>query len=598
MSVLCRGIDTLLQQCYATNRADTANYIKMHLDDKHTVHGTCRRALAHEASKASKAEAGASSKVRRLTRSMTGSFSFDVMCFLCGEAVAGCKDIRKVLSGDEFDNRIRNVIRERGNDEWAVEVQGRLDTIADLFSADAVYHLNCHARFKKKLPHTPLKVKLGRPQKKDAMCAFERLCDKLESECENEMYTLHQLHDMMSADDIDDVYSREYLKELLQNKYGNHIYFASRPGRDDVVGFSNFCDLVLHNKFFSDKNEGDGSEAERLVQKAAALIMAEIREFEYNREFYPTADDINGDGLKFLPPLLILLLKRLIRSPLKQAAIGQCIVHAARPQGSLMPLLFGVGVDSDQCDQQLHMKLARLGFSLSVDEIRRYKYSVLNTDQETGHNISEVVPVMHFVADNVDHNITTLDGLGTFHGMGIISATVLPPGGFGNMKRLVKRLKQPLRASEATHNKSVPILTCTNISDRQGVKDVKLKAMRSLQQPITIPAITNLNNLWHAAGIISQSNHPRPNWSGYMQSVCQGEHTGVSAVEMLSIIDLNPSDEDCILSTLVYVINQAKSFRIPTPNITFDQPLYIKAVDISMQANLDIVIRLGMVMRP
>jgi hypothetical protein len=137
---------------------------------------------------------------------------------------------------------------------------------------------------------------------------------------------------------------------------------------------------------------------------------------------------------------------------MKQAAIGQCIVHAARPQGSLMPLLFGVGVDSDQCDQQLQMKLAQLGFSLSVDEIRRYKYSVLNTDQETGHNISKVVPVMHFVADNVDHNITTLDGLGTFHGMGIISATVLPPGGFGNMKRLVKRLKQPLRASEATHN--------------------------------------------------------------------------------------------------------------------------------------------------
>ena len=38
-----------------------------------------------------------------------------------------------------------------------------------------------------------------------------------------------------------------------------------------------------HNQFFSDKNQGDGTEAERLVQKYEhALIMAEIQEFEYS----------------------------------------------------------------------------------------------------------------------------------------------------------------------------------------------------------------------------------------------------------------------------------------------------------------------------
>ena len=58
------------------------------------------------------------------------------------------------------------------------------------------------------------------------MCAFERLCDKLSSECENEMYALHQLHDMMCADmdDNSDVYGREYRKGLLHNRYGTHIY--------------------------------------------------------------------------------------------------------------------------------------------------------------------------------------------------------------------------------------------------------------------------------------------------------------------------------------------------------------------------------------
>ena len=33
--------------------------------------------------------------------------------------------------------------------------------------------------------------------------------------------------------------------------------------------------------------------------------------------------------------------------------------------------------------------------------------------------------LMQFVADNVDHNTDTLDGKGTFHGMGIIACSIL-----------------------------------------------------------------------------------------------------------------------------------------------------------------------------
>ena len=114
------------------------------------------------------------------------------------------------------------------------------------------------------------------------------------------------------------------------------------------------------------------------MQKAAGLIMAEIREMESIRDVYPTADDINDDGMKFVPHLLALFLKHLIRSPLKQAGLGQGLVQACRPHGSLTPLLFGIGVDADQCGvQQLQTKLFRLGFSLSTDEIRRYKHSIM-----------------------------------------------------------------------------------------------------------------------------------------------------------------------------------------------------------------------------
>ena len=75
-----------------------------------------------------RAEAGASSKVRRLSRSMTGGLSFNVMCFIGREAVTGSKDMRKVVLGEGFDQKMKDLIRERGFDDWAVTVQGRLAT--------------------------------------------------------------------------------------------------------------------------------------------------------------------------------------------------------------------------------------------------------------------------------------------------------------------------------------------------------------------------------------------------------------------------------------------------------------------------------------
>ena len=55
-------------------------------------------------------------------------------------------------------------------------------------------------------------------------------------------------------------------------------------------------------------------------------------------------------------------------------------------------------------------------------QVRRYKQSILVSDQ------SIRVPEINFAewsADNVDHNIATLTGHGTFHGMEIIE-TVTP----------------------------------------------------------------------------------------------------------------------------------------------------------------------------
>jgi len=119
---------------------------------------------------------------------------------------------------------------------------------------------------------------------------------------------------------------------------------------------------------------------------------------------------IVADGLHFLPPLLCLFLEQLVKTGLKHAAIGQTMVQAARPRGSIMPLQLAVELDRLGNSQLLEM-LSTLGFCVSYDEVVRYKQSVLQfvpgyVELQTSDNR----PFMQYVADNVDHNVRTLDG--------------------------------------------------------------------------------------------------------------------------------------------------------------------------------------------
>ena len=85
----------------------------------------------------------------------------------------------------------------------------------------------------------------------------------------------------------------------------------------------------------------------------------------------------------------------------------------------------------------------------------------------------------------------------------------------------------------------------------------------------------------------------QPQWSGFMQRHVTGDHPGKSSFSFLPIINLNLSDESCIFSTLLFVQHQARQLNIPTPCVTFDQPLYIKAFEIVDAKDMKIVLKLG-----
>ena len=59
------------------------------------------------------------------------------------------------------------------------------------------------------------------------------------------------------------------------------------------------------------------------------------------------------------------------------------------------------------------------------NEVKKYQQSVLEAtcpDSVIGPTFQSCMT--QWVADNMDHNVRTLDGCGSFHGMGTISASV------------------------------------------------------------------------------------------------------------------------------------------------------------------------------
>jgi hypothetical protein len=93
--------------------------------------------------------------------------------------------------------------------------------------------------------------------------------------------------------------------------------------------------------------------------------------------------------------------------------------------------------------------------------------------------------------------------------------------------------------------------------------------------------------------VLQRGTQPRPSWSGFMQDVSSGKHSLPADVRMLPIIDMNPGDKSCILSTLLFICSQAKLLDVPSPCVTFDQPLWIKAVEVVTAEHLNVVCRLG-----
>ena len=471
---------------------------------------------------------------------------------------------------------------ESRTDEWSKEVYGRLSTCNDLVAEEAVYHISCMNKFRLYTQH---QNKRGRPTDLSMVENFRKICCWLEDDADCDLHTLNEIHQkMLEMSDDTPCYSNKSLKRKLEEHYGEHIFFAQRPGLPNLVCFKNMAWFILNDfKRKEDQSPND------VIAAAAKIIKSDIRELSCDKSKYPEIDKMHDIDYakRWVPESLLLFLRHLIFSELKQVSIGQCISQCSRPRSMIAPIPFGIGVDIDKsfATKWLVDHLSKFGLCISSDEVKLFKQSASqHKESQPEENLTQFT---QWVADNIDHNICTLTGKGTFHGMGMIS---ISPH-FTKSIKAIKRLKH----KEFSGFTDVVDILPFQGSSHNGLATINLKPILNLASEVFESLEMNLDLLWQCSWFFSNKESPRPNWSGFMQHSTTSNQASFSkaTIKFLPILDMNPSDETCIYSTLKFIASQAKYLCVPTPCVTFDQPLWLKAMGIIKDQKLDIVCRLG-----
>ena len=505
---------------------------------------------------------------KKLTRSSLDTFIWKEHCLFCGSQCRedpkhpGRRPVFRVTLL-HYKETILDMCESRQDDSWAEEVKRRVINCVDLVQEEAQYHDDCRVRFTvgtKSDSSTP-KSK-GRPNNSAQQQHFQRLCSWLETE--GEVYSVAELHEKMKEiSQSDDVYTRKWLKTKLKEKYGEMIFFSEKQGKADVICFRDSAEYLINDKWYQSRKDIVEEEAERVVKQAAKIILGQIRSAQYDVEEYPLHEQISSIkfGKEWVPGYLRLFIETLVKKDLKQTSIAQTIVNAVRPMSTIAPIMFGLGVEVDKVfgSRWLLTELNRLGFSISYDEVTRYKQSVVNNESINDFIKSNLSgSFSQWSADNVDHNVCTIDGKGTLHGMGLVVSTT--PG--ASIQGLAPIPRQKTRsADDLVIGSGFPILNY-HPPEKLGMSSVVLKPLNELNIKSAMPYKNVLDYVWHASYFLAS---PRPSWSGYMTDISHGEYPGKSTVSLLPIVDLNPSDMSCIYSTLKFVESQAKNHMRKLP---------------------------------
>ncbi|KAK7111484.1 hypothetical protein V1264_011106 [Littorina saxatilis] len=579
-----KGVQGLLKA--SQSRCDGLQFVVGQVVHRSCRYNYCNTNVIKRDLKRKRDEAESQQEISTVSlRSSKAKFDIRNDCLFCG--LPAKSDAKKGISvfsvrTFNFQEKLLQVCSDRGEgDKWAETVRMRIHYAQDLHAYDAMYHHQCSVNFRTKR-NVPLAFRSdsnsmncddigrpGRPAVEERNKAFLRVAKYLE-ENDDEQTTLGDLcKKMLDHLTEADPYTERHMKTKLLDHFGGAVIITSIQGKANVVTFRSTAEKILKQFSEAAREKDVAAEKIRIIKTASKLLLADIKDMISSKETYPSPTQI-GDlpsNLQYLPPSLVLFLKTLLHEKkepdIKVAAIGQALAQAARPKILLAPLQVGLAVELHHLfgSKFIVEHVNKLGFCSSYAEVRRFEQCAAVSQ---GVDLYGTVPDsrIQFVADNVDHNIRTLDGTGTFHGMGII-ASATP----------CQKQHNSIRRDQRVTNKS--LMGVGSIPVRYfDPSTISLSLVYELLHDFsTNDDRKKLDLVWKVSWPLRS---PRPGWSGTMQAVCDGQYPGRSAITFLPMIDMDPTNMSCVYSTLLFVTSLAKKNNV-TPVLTFDQPLWWRA---------------------
>ena len=609
VSLTEKGLVGVLNACRARGNLKLVEVIEFRKkkSERIIVHKSCRK----EITDLRKIKVDEKPPPAKKTRSSIEPFHWSTCCLFCGSQCFE-RDKKQVceVTTNSFRQSILDVCLSRLDDPYSAAIAHRIQNCSDIAAVKAKYHKVCSSKFYKlkqsidtgdadEKPFSQVdeeKRKPGKPKDVIASNAFQKTCNWLESTAEPLLLSEVETY-MATFANIDGeshMWGRRYLKDQLQKKFGDHIEISS-DGYNLVIRLKDMAKRVINDKWYQDRKPNLDEEKNRIILAAAKIIKEEIREMKYDKSYYPDEESIANvsEGKKWIPKSLNTFLENIIESEVKQNSIGQCLVQAIRPKSAILPIPFGVGIEMDHVfGSRWHTnQLSDLGFSITYDEVIRYKQSVLQ-----GGRIECFIPRRCFTqwaGDNADHCTRTLDGKNTFHGMGTIAITSSVSNNTVAPLPLVKRMVR-IPVNDLTRDKGIPVVPFIG-PPKAGLSDFVFEPRETIPQRSVLLKKQHSNSLWQIGWTFASETRNHPNWLGFMQNI-KGNNDSIiekSDVFLLPLLDEDPTTETCIYSTLLNISKQARILEIPTASVTFDQPLWLKAAGIVKAKGMDIVCRLG-----
>ena len=162
----------------------------------------------------------------------------------------------------------------------------------------------------------------------------------------------------------------------------------------------------------------------------------------------------------------------------------------------------------------------------------------------------------------MDHSSDTIDGLNTFHGMGIVACvTNAKKCWFSAIKRAT------IESSEIVETAKLETKFFNFSCDIK-----QLKMFKDTRCNVALDNTKVIGNLWLVTTM-------KPLRNGFMKASHDGPRPSKTAIHFELMIDMPSSDYSCIYSTVSFVSDLARKYGHDLV-LTFDQPLNWKAMEI------------------